>query len=111
MAIVNLGGSSNKLAKNVNSIRDVRTGHTQIDKAPNYMAIPSRISERFTISGTKLEIELHGSLDSAMISEGGASKKISNVLFLGQINAIRGGRDLNPKKVTKRTKIGHNVRQ
>jgi hypothetical protein len=36
-----------------------------------------------------------------------ASKKILNVLFLGQINAIRGGRDLNPKKVTKRTKIRH----
>jgi hypothetical protein len=35
------------------------------------------------------------------------SKKILNVLFLGQINAIRGGRDLNPKKVTKRTKIRH----
>jgi hypothetical protein len=42
-----------------------------------------------------------------MISEGGASQKILNVLFLGQINAIRGGRNLNPKKVTKRTKIGH----
>jgi hypothetical protein len=52
MAIVNLGGSSNKLAKNLNSIRNVRTGHTQIDKAPNNMTILSGIRERFTISGT-----------------------------------------------------------
>ena len=81
MAIVNVGGSSNKLAQNMHSIRDVRTGHTQIDKAPNNMAIPSGISGR-TISGTKLKIELHGSLDSAMISERGASKKILDVFFL-----------------------------
>ena len=42
-----------------------------------------------------------------MISEGRASKKILNVFFLGEVNAFRGGRDLNPKKVTKRAKIGH----
>jgi hypothetical protein len=70
------------------------------------MAIPSGISERFTISGTKLKIKLNGSLNSAMISEGRVSKKILNVFFLGQINIIKDGRDLNTKKIMKRIKIG-----
>jgi hypothetical protein len=83
MAIVNLGGSTNKLAKNVNSIRNVRMGHTQIDKAPNNMTIPSGIMERFIISGTKLKIELHGSLDSAMISEGESEQEDLECTFLG----------------------------
>jgi hypothetical protein len=72
------------------------------------MAIPSGISERFTISGMKLKIKLNGSLNSAMISEGRVSKKILNVFFLGQINIIKDGRDLNTKKIMKRIKIGHN---
>jgi hypothetical protein len=71
------------------------------------MMIPSRINEGFTISGTKVKIKLDGSLNSALISERRVSKKILNVFFLGQINAIRGGTGLNPKKITKRTKIGH----
>jgi hypothetical protein len=71
------------------------------------MAISCGISERFTVSGMKLKIKLNGSLNSAMISEERANKKILNVFFLGQINAIRGRRELNPKKITKRTKIGH----
>jgi hypothetical protein len=71
------------------------------------MAIPSRIGERFTISGATMKINHHGSLNSAMISERGRSKKILDVLFLGQINTVKGGRDFNPKKVTKRTKIVH----
>jgi hypothetical protein len=71
------------------------------------MTIPSRINEGFTISGTKVKIKLDGSLNSALMSQGRVIKKILNVFFLGQINAIRGGRDLNPKKITKRNKIGH----
>jgi hypothetical protein len=68
------------------------------------MAIPCGIS---TVSGMKLKIKLNGSLNTAMISEERANKKILNVFFLGQINAIRGRRELNPKKITKRTKIRH----
>jgi hypothetical protein len=52
------------------------------------MAIQSGISKRFTISDTKLKIKLNESLNSAMISEGRVSKKILNVFFLRQINAI-----------------------
>jgi len=47
------------------------------------MTIPSGIGERFTISSTELKIKLDGSLNSAMISEARASKKILNVFFLG----------------------------
>jgi hypothetical protein len=71
------------------------------------MAIPSGISERFTISGTKLKVKLDGSLNSAMISEARTINKILDVVFLGQINAIRSRRDFNPKKIMKRFKIRH----
>jgi hypothetical protein len=35
------------------------------------------------------------------------SKEILDILFLGDIKAIRSGGNLNPKKVAKRTKISH----
>jgi hypothetical protein len=53
----------------------------------------------------KLNIELHGSLNSALITKSNTSKKISDILFLRDIEAIRDGGNLNSKKVTKRTKI------
>jgi hypothetical protein len=71
------------------------------------MMIVSRIRERLTIGGTKVNIKLHGSLNCAMISESSTIKKIMDVLFLGQLETLRCRENLNPKKVTKRTKIRH----
>lgn len=81
--------------------------HTQIDKTPNNMTIPSGISQRFTISGANMKIKLDGSLNSMMVNEGRMIKMTLNVPFLGQINTVRGVGDFNPKKVTKRTMIRH----
>ena len=51
-----------------------------------------------------MEVELHRSLNSALISK---SKKILDILLLGNKEAIKGRRNLNLKKVAKRTKIRH----
>jgi hypothetical protein len=56
---------------------------------------------------TKLDIELYRSLNNALITKSSTSKKILDVLFLGDIKTIRIGGNLNPKKVSKRTKISH----
>lgn len=81
--------------------------HTQIDKTPNNMTIPSGISRRFTISEANMKIKLDGSLNSMMVNGGRMIKMIFNVPFLVQINTVRGVGDFNPKKVTKRTMIRH----
>lgn len=71
------------------------------------MTTASRFGERLTINGAKVYIELYGSLNCAMISE--KHKKVMNVLFLGYIEPFRCRRNLNPKEVTKRTKIRHQM--
>jgi hypothetical protein len=69
------------------------------------MTITSRILKRLTISGHKVNIELHKSLSSPVISKRSTIKKILNILLLKQKEPLR--RDLNPKKVPQRTKIRH----
>jgi hypothetical protein len=71
------------------------------------MAIARGIRKRVTIRSTKLDIELHRSLNSALITKSNTSKKILDILFLRDIKAIRSGGNLNPKKVAKRTKISY----
>jgi hypothetical protein len=48
------------------------------------MMIMSRILKRFTISGHKVNIELHGSLSSLVISKRSTIKKILNMLLWRQ---------------------------
>src|SRR3954469_493171 len=107
MTIVNSGRSRNKLTQNMNMIRDVRTRDSKINKTANKMTITCRIRKRITISRVKLNIKLHRGLNSALIPKSSTSKKIMNILFLGDVKAIRSGGKLNTKKVPKRTKISH----
>jgi hypothetical protein len=51
------------------------------------------------------ECEAHGSVHRAVISETYTIKKIMNILSLGEV--VECGCDLNPKKVTKKTQVGH----
>jgi hypothetical protein len=53
-----------------------------------------------------VNIELHESLSSPVISKRSTIKKIMNILLLKQKEPRRGG-DLNPKKVPQRVKIRH----
>src|SRR4051812_23743228 len=91
----------------MNRIRYIRTSDSKINKTPNKMAITRRIRKRITISRTKLNIKLHRSLNSALIPKSSTSKKILNILFLRDRKAIRSGRNLDPKEIAERTKIGH----
>jgi hypothetical protein len=107
MTIVNRGGSRNKLTQNINRIGYIGLSDSKIDKAPNKMAIARQIRKRVTIRSTKLDIELHRSLNSTLITKSSTSKEILDILLLGDIKAIQSGGNLNPKKVAKRTKISH----
>jgi hypothetical protein len=80
---------------------------SKIDKTPNKMTIARWIRERITIRSVKLDIELHRSLNSALITKSSTSKEILDIVFLGDIKSIGTGGNLNPKKVAKRAKIGH----
>jgi hypothetical protein len=91
----------------MNMIRYIWSSDSNIDKAPNKMAIARRIRKRITIRSAKLDIELHRSLNSAFITKSSTSKEILDILFLGDIKSITSGGNLNPKKVAKRTKISH----
>jgi hypothetical protein len=71
------------------------------------MMITSRILKRFTIIGHKVNIELHGSFSSPVISKRSTIKKILNILLLRQKEPLRRGGDLNTKKVSQRVKIRH----
>src|SRR3990170_220329 len=107
MTIVDRGGSGNKLTQDVDRIGDVRTCNSKIDKTANEVTIASGIRKRVTIRGTKLNVELHRSHNCALITESSARKKILNIFFLGDVEAIRGRGDLNPKKIAKWTKVSH----
>jgi hypothetical protein len=107
MTIVNSGRSGNKLTQNMNRIRYVRTSDSKINKTPNKMAITHQVRKRINISRTKLNIKLHRSPNNALIPKSSMSKKILNILFLGDRKTIRSGGNLNPKKVAERTKISH----
>jgi hypothetical protein len=91
----------------MNMIRDVGTNDSKIDKTPNKMMITCQVRKRITITSTKLNIELHRSLNSALIPKSSTSKKILDILFLVGRKSIRSGGNLDPKKVAKRTKISH----
>jgi hypothetical protein len=69
--------------------------------------ITSRIRKRLTISGCKVNIELHGSLSSLVISKRSSIEKILNILLLRQEEPLRCGGDLNRKKVPQLTNIRH----
>jgi hypothetical protein len=51
-----------------------------------------------------MNIELHKSLDSVLISESNTSKEVLDIHLLRDIEAIRDRRNLNPKKLVKSTK-------
>jgi hypothetical protein len=67
----------------------------------------SRIPKRLTISGCKVNTEIHGSLNSPVISKKSSIKKILNILLLRQKEPLRRGGDINPKKVSQWIKIRH----
>jgi hypothetical protein len=54
-----------------------------------------------------VNIELHESLSSPVISKRSSIDKISNILLLRQKESLRREGDLNPKKLPQRTKIRH----
>jgi hypothetical protein len=91
----------------MNRIRDVRASDSKIDKTPNKMTIPCRVRKRITITSMKLDIEFHRSLNSALIPKSSTSKKILDILFLGDRKTLRSGGNLNPMKIAERTKISH----
>jgi hypothetical protein len=68
----------------MNRIRDVRTSDNKIDKTPNKVTITCQVRTRITITSTKLDIELHGSLNSTLIPKSNMSKKILDIIFLGR---------------------------
>jgi hypothetical protein len=107
MTIVNRGGSSDKLTQNMNMIGYIWVSDSKIGKAHNKMMIARQIWETITIRSVKLDIKLHRSLNSVLITKSSTSKEILDILFLGDIKSIRSGENLNPKKVAKRTKISH----
>jgi hypothetical protein len=69
------------------------------------MMITSRILKRLTISWCKMNIELYRSLNSPMISKRSSIEKILNIFLLRQKESLRREGDLNPKKLSQRTKI------
>src|ERR1041385_556145 len=107
VTVVDRSESRNKLTQNMDRVRNVRTSNSKIDKTPDKMSITSRVRKRITVRSTKREIELHGSLNSTLISKSDTSKKILNVPFLRNKESINRGGNLNPKKITKQTKIRH----
>jgi hypothetical protein len=80
MTIVYQGGSRDKLTQNMDMIGYIRASHNKIDKAPNKMTMACRIWERITIRSAKLDIELHMSLNSALITKSSMSKEILDTL-------------------------------
>jgi hypothetical protein len=91
VTIVDLSGSKNKLTQNWYIVHIVRSSDTKLNKTPYNVMIMSRILKRLTISGCKVNIELHESLNSPMISKRSPIEKIMNILLLRQKEPLRHG--------------------
>jgi hypothetical protein len=72
----------------MNRIRDIRTSDSKIDKTPNKVTITCQVRKKITITSTKLDIELYESLNSTLIPKSSTSKKILDILFLGDRKTI-----------------------
>jgi hypothetical protein len=107
VTIIDLSRNRNKLTQNMNRMLNVRSSDIKVNKTHYNVTITSRILKMLTIGGCKVNIELHGSLSSPMISKRSSIEKIINILLLGQKESLRRGGDPNPKKVSQRTKIRH----
>jgi hypothetical protein len=84
VTIVDLSRSRNKLTQNMYRVWNVRSSDNKVNKTHYNMTITSRILKRFNISDHKVNIELHGSLSSPVISKRSTIKKILNILLLRQ---------------------------
>jgi Ran GTPase-activating protein (RanGAP) involved in mRNA processing and transport len=80
-------------------IQNVRSTNPKINKTLYNVMIMSRTLKRLTISGCKVNIELHESLSNPMISKRSLIKKILDILLLRQKDPLGCGGDLNPKKI------------
>jgi hypothetical protein len=106
VTIVDLSRNRNKMTQNMYRVSNVRSSDTKVNKTPYNVTIMSRILKRLTISGCKVNIELHGSLNSPvinkssspMINKRNSIEKILNRLLFRQKEPLRRGGDLNPKK-------------
>jgi 2C-methyl-D-erythritol 2,4-cyclodiphosphate synthase len=85
MTIVKPSESRNKLTQNMYRIQNAIASNTKVDKTTNNVTIASRTQKRLTISGTKTNIEVHGSLNSVVISKRSPIKKLVNVFLLREI--------------------------
>jgi hypothetical protein len=88
-------------------VRNVESRDTKVNKTPYNVTITSRIFKRLTISGCKVNIDLHRSLSSPVISKRSSIEKILNILLLRQKEPLGHRGDLNPKEVPLMTKIGY----
>jgi hypothetical protein len=62
-------------------IRNVRSNDTKVNKTPYNVTITSGILKMLTISGSKVNIELHGSINSLVISKRSSIEKTLNTLL------------------------------
>jgi hypothetical protein len=81
---VDLSGSRNKLTENMYMVQNVGSSDIKVNKTPYNVTIMSRILKRLIISGCNLNIELHRSLRSLVISKKNSIEKIVNILLLRQ---------------------------
>jgi hypothetical protein len=107
VTIVDLSVSRNKLTQNMYIVWNIRFSDTKVNKTPDNAMITSSVLKRLTISECEVNIELHGSLSSPVISKRSSIKKILNIFLLRQKEPLRRGGDLNPKEVPQRTKLRH----
>jgi hypothetical protein len=82
VTIMDLSGSRNKLTQNMYKVRNVWSSDTKVNKTSYNVTITSRIPKRLTISGCKVNTELHRSLNSPVINKKSLIEKILNILLL-----------------------------
>jgi hypothetical protein len=88
VAILDLSGSRNKLTQNMYRIWNIRSSDTKVNNTSYNVTITSRILKRLTITGCKVNIDLHGSLSSPVISKRSLIEKILDILLLRKKNPL-----------------------
>jgi hypothetical protein len=96
MAKMNKSWGTNKLTQNMDYMRNIRPGDSEINKTTHSMLISRGILKRYPIGGTKLQVKIHRCGSYMIISNTRTSNEVLYVLGLGELKVLCGMQNLNP---------------
>ena len=105
--IMRRGRSKDKLANNVNSIRDIWVSNGEVDKTPNQLAVQGGVIQRCTIRRSESRVGLKRCATCLVVCESCLSEKIRCTFSLRKRIPLGGRSDFKSQKLIKLSHVFH----